>query len=76
MNIEDHITRHEELHRHLDELAADYLEATGRRLGDTTVLELIQWSHRQTLAPSTPNCGCSSGTGAEAGQKPAVCPAP
>jgi hypothetical protein len=48
----EHKARHVELHRALDELAADYLLHTGRRLSDTTVLELVQWSHEQTKHPT------------------------
>lgn len=51
---EVHKERHLVLHRHLDELAADYIGHTGRTLSDTTVMELFQWSHGQCQNPTEP----------------------
>lgn len=47
-----HRLRHVMLHRALDELAADFMVATARRPSETTVLELITWSHQQTINPT------------------------
>jgi hypothetical protein len=49
---ETHKERHKMLHESLDELAADFIGITGKRLGETTVMELIQWSYQQTLNPT------------------------
>jgi len=35
------------LHANLDELAAQYCQATRRTLSETTVLELLEWAHRK-----------------------------
>lgn len=51
MNKEDHIQRHKMLHEHLDELIADYVTSSNKLLGDTTVLELMDWSYKQTVDP-------------------------
>ena len=51
-----HQERHEELHSSLDELLADYIRHHDHSAMDIPVNELIQWSHEQTLNPtSTPN---------------------
>lgn len=52
MTPEEHKQRHIELHKKLDELAADFLIHTKKRLGNSTILELIEWSHEQTLNPT------------------------
>jgi hypothetical protein len=52
MNAKEHRARHVALHASLDELAADYLTHNrDKRLGDTSVLQLLEWSHRQTIDP-------------------------
>lgn len=55
-NGESHRRRHIELYRAFDELLADYLHHVGiprgKLLGDTTLLELAQWSRQQTLEPT------------------------
>jgi len=51
MNKEDHIQRHRTLHYHLDELVADYVSSSNKLLENTTVLELLEWSHLQTINP-------------------------
>lgn len=48
----EHKARHAELHRALDELAADWMRHTGRRMSSATVLELLEWSHTQTINPT------------------------
>lgn len=49
MTQEDHSTRHRMLHEHLDELIGDYISSTHKLLKNVTVLELLDWSHSQTL---------------------------
>ena len=49
------IAVHKMLHQGLDELIADYLTCNyGKTPGQTTVAELMQWSHQQTIEPDTP----------------------
>lgn len=50
-----HIKRHVDLHRALDELMADYVGHTRRLLGQTTMIEFMQWSYEQTLNPTEPD---------------------
>jgi len=46
---------HELLHKHLDELAADYmLQHPGKLLSNTTLLELVVWSGKQVEKPTGP----------------------
>jgi hypothetical protein len=50
---EQHRARHATLHNALDELVADFLKHHRDRLPSaTTVTELIQWSHTQTVDPT------------------------
>lgn len=56
---EQHRRRHQILHRALDELAADWalhhtkLRETGqiKLYTNSTIMELMQWSHKQTVEP-------------------------
>jgi hypothetical protein len=48
MTREEHLKRHKELHAMLDELLADYVGKTGKRFSTSTIMELIEWSYRQT----------------------------
>jgi len=44
-----HRERHEFLHRALDELVADFiLHNANKSPSDTTIMELITWSYKQT----------------------------
>jgi hypothetical protein len=52
-----HISRHKELHKMLDELVADFIDLTDKMPSKTTVMELMQWSHKQTKNPTTKNRG-------------------
>lgn len=53
MNKEQHAKHHGTLHRHLDELMADYMTFhPGALPSETTVLQLMQWSYTQTVEPS------------------------
>lgn len=58
MTDEEHKARHVELHKALDELAADWLDHTyttsGKLLSNTSIMELMEWSHQQTLNPTKP----------------------
>jgi hypothetical protein len=53
MNREEHIERHKMLHRHFDELVADFMTHTKKGISNTTVVELIKWSYSQTINPTT-----------------------
>ena len=48
---EEHIERHIQLHKSLDELIADFIGHTGKLPSKTTILELMQWSFEQTINP-------------------------
>ncbi len=48
---EEHIQRHVELHKALDELIADYITHKEGLPAETTVMQLIEWSHKQTKDP-------------------------
>ncbi len=56
MTKAEHIERHKELHRSLDELAADWLDnqpLESRKLfSNTTIMELMTWSYEQTIKPT------------------------
>jgi len=47
----NHIERHKELHRSLDELLADFIDHTKRFPSKTTVIEFMEWSFKQTIDP-------------------------
>jgi len=52
---EKHRLRHVALHSALDELVADFLIHNRNRLPSATaVIELVEWSHRQTKDPAEP----------------------
>lgn len=48
----EHKQRHLVLHKHLDELVADFIDQTCKLLSETTVMDLIKWSHQQTKNPT------------------------
>lgn len=63
MKKNEHIARHEFLHRALDELCADFMAShpfdrlsedvrSANLLSNTTVMDLLSWSSRQTKSPS------------------------
>jgi hypothetical protein len=52
MNLETHKERHNSLHKHLDELVADFLSHTKKNLCETTIMELMTWSCEQTKNPT------------------------
>ena len=50
-NIREHRQRHIQLHRALDELAADYISQTERLPSKATILDLMRWSSKQAEGP-------------------------
>ena len=50
-SVEEHRQRHIELHKYLDELLADFIQFTGKLPSQTTIMELIKWSYKQTTKP-------------------------
>ncbi len=52
MEEKEHKERHEFLHKCLDELAADWISYTGKLPSKCTVMELMEWSHQQTINPT------------------------
>lgn len=52
MTEEEHKKIHVELHDSLDKLVADMVRETDKTLSGTTVMELIEWSHKQTIKPT------------------------
>ena len=52
MNKKEHIKRHKELHKELDELVADFILETGEDLTDSSIMDLIEWSFEQTKNPN------------------------
>lgn len=52
MTPKQHKRRHEELHRALDELLADYLQQHHALPSNISVMDLLQWSHEQTQNPT------------------------
>jgi len=55
MEIEEHKRIHKELHAALDQLVADWISQTGKYPSKSTVLELMEWSHQQTINPVEKN---------------------
>ena len=53
MDIQDHREKHKLLHSHLDELLADFITQTGKLPSKTNIIELLTWSHEQTINPTT-----------------------
>jgi hypothetical protein len=51
MTKEEHKQRHVELHKALDDLIADFISHTTKLPSRTSLLELMQWSHQQTINP-------------------------
>lgn len=48
----EHQERHKQLHQAFDELVADFIIHTNRFPEETTIIELIHWSHQQTQSPA------------------------
>lgn len=53
MTHEEHIKRHCKLHDAMDELTADFITQTGKRPSETTIMELLEWSYKQTTNPTS-----------------------
>ena len=51
MSKEEHLERHKLLHKYLDELVADYIKHTTALPSKSTLMELMEWSHQQTIKP-------------------------
>lgn len=51
MTIKEHRQRHKELHKSLDELLADFIWHTTELPSKTSLLKLLDWSHKQTINP-------------------------
>lgn len=52
MTKEEHRLRHIQLHQALDELCADWIEHNSSgHLSTSSIMDLIKWSHRQTVEP-------------------------
>ena len=51
MDNDEHKHRHIELHRNLDELITDFISNSKASISKTTLIELIEWSHKQTVEP-------------------------
>lgn len=51
MEKKEHIERHKELHKYLDELSADFISHTKKLVSETTIMELMEWSYQQTIKP-------------------------
>ena len=52
MDYMKHKKRHQELHKSLDELVADFLSHNKWKIpSQTTLLELMEWSYKQTNNP-------------------------
>ena len=54
MTRKEHIQTHKGLHRILDLLVADFIATTERLPSETSVMELMSWSHKQTENPELP----------------------
>ena len=52
MTEKEHLKRHKMLHENLDELVAEFIMYTKALPSRSTVMELIEWSHQQTVLPS------------------------
>lgn len=52
MTEEEHRQRHQVLHRALDELLADFILHTSEPPLRRPILDLVEWSHQQTIQPS------------------------
>lgn len=49
---EEHIKRHKELHKCLDELITDMISQTEMLPSRTTIMQLMQWSAKQMENPT------------------------
>jgi hypothetical protein len=54
MTKKGHVETHKRLHKSLEELVADYITCTGKHLSDSTIMDLMSWSAKQTVLPDIP----------------------
>ena len=47
-----HKEKHVLLHRHFDELIADYMSHTKKLFSESSIMDLINWSYKQTEKPT------------------------
>jgi hypothetical protein len=52
LSKEKHQQRHKQLHKVLDELVADFIAHTKKMPSQTSIIELMRWSHEQTENPT------------------------
>ena len=52
MAFEEHRIRHIKLHEALNELVADWIGHTTSMPSTGTVMDLMKWSHEQTINPT------------------------
>ena len=52
MTRRQHIKRHKELHKYLDELAADFFTHTNNLPSSSSIMDLMKWSYSQTNDPT------------------------
>ena len=54
LTVEEYRLRHVALHKAFDELLADWIAhlPLGAGVLDRSILELVTWSHEQTIAPT------------------------
>lgn len=51
MNKQELIQEHKELHKSLDRLVACFIENNTINPSEVSVMELIEWSYKQTIDP-------------------------
>jgi hypothetical protein len=51
-DIKKHKERHILLHKHLNELLADFLKHTGKLPSKTSIISFIKWSYEETKNPT------------------------
>ncbi len=52
LNLSAHKRRHKLLHKHLDELFADWITHIHKSPTDLTILELLTWANEQCTNPT------------------------
>lgn len=65
MDFDHHKEVHKFLHKTLDELVADFIECTEKFPSETTLIEFMEWSYKQTIEPDEKDeeedCECKIG---------------
>jgi len=57
MTPEEHQQRHVELHKHLDELLADFIHCTKNLLSSTSIMVFLLWAGKQSMEVDHPDPG-------------------